>query len=175
MVSQKTTSIAAGLFRASKWVPQRPPLLPLVFFKPVNGHLKDHRSRVEKHPAAASGGTEPRRKTHPAPFRRLPGASPGRPNRGHAGRTRGHLRGRKACPRLPRAGTYDMVGYGGTNRVRITAYVPPYSPQYVPRQLFFNVSKHTQLLLKNSHFFLLIYERFLNYFSTVENFEIKNT
>lgn len=64
--SKKTTSIATGLCGANKWIPQRPPLLLLVFFKPVNGHLKDHRSRVEKHPAAASGGTGPRRETHPA-------------------------------------------------------------------------------------------------------------
>lgn len=169
--SKKTTSIATGLCGANKWIPQRPPLLLLVFFKPVNGHLKDHRSRVGKHPAAASGGTGPRRETHPALVLKPLGRLPDGPNRGHAGRTRGHLRGRGTCPRLPRAGTYDMVGCGGgrgQKKVRIT---PPYSPPYVPRQLFFHVSKNTLVLWKNSHFFLLIYERFFNYFSNLEEME----
>ena len=42
---------------------------------------------------------------------------------------------------------------------------------YTPRQLFFHVSKHTLLLWKNSYFFLLIYERFLNYFSNLDEME----
>lgn len=42
------------------------------------------------------------------------------------------------------------------------------------RRLYFNVSKYTLLLLKNSHFFIFIYQAFFNYFSTIENFEIQS-
>ena len=132
MVLQKTTSIVAGLFRASKWLPKRPPLLLLVFFKPVNGHLKDHRSRVGEHPAAASGGTP---ESAPAAEKPIPppsagslGRPPGRPNRGHAARTGDSCAGvglARGCRERARTTWSDA----GEDIVRI---VPPYRTRNAP-------------------------------------------
>ena len=135
MVSPKTTSIADGLFRANKWFSKRPPLLPLVFFKPINGHLEDHRSRVGEHPAAASGGTGPPSENTSRPFPQAPWGVPSdRPNRAHAGRTADPYAGGGARQHLPHTGTCDTADMGEKT-------LP-----YVPRQLFYDVSKHTQSL-----------------------------
>lgn len=110
MVSQKTNSIADGLFCANKWFSKRPPLLPLVFFKPINGHLEDHRSRVGEHPAAASGGTGPPSENTSRPFPQAPWGVPlGQTQSGPCGTYRGPLRGRWDVPAFA---AYRHVRYG---------------------------------------------------------------